>query len=312
MLGATMLLPTANYASAQIIIGGAGGAKLPKLDGVPPELQKQLEEAFQRAGAGQGGGFRGGWAGMSWGGLRLEKPAAELQTQLGLEANEGLVVASVDPNSVGAKAGVMASDVLVKIGDKSVPNDHSAFIKLVKDQKENEPMDLVVVRKGKQETLKGAKMPALVQNVGGRGGNGGFGGFGGRPPIGFPRIQINPGGLPINPFLGGGKLDKLHLEMTVNGAKLVKDQDGDKFSGSYTKGELKITVAGTTENLQNKISEITVQEGKEAKKYANLQDVPAQHRAAVQQLLPSPLAGMMMLPFPNLDELQGLIPPLDE
>src|SRR4051794_36097514 len=103
LLGAVMLLPTANYASAQIIIGGAGGANLPKLDGVPPELQKQLEEAFQRAAAGQGG-IRGGKAGMSWGGLRLEKPAAELQTQLGLEVKEGLVVASVDPNSVGAKA----------------------------------------------------------------------------------------------------------------------------------------------------------------------------------------------------------------
>src|SRR5262249_8707586 len=139
VLSAAMLLPTGNFASAQIIIGGAGGAKLSKLDGVPPDLQKQLEEAFQRAGQ---AGARGGKAGLSWGGLRPEKPAAELQTQLGLEANEGLVVAAVDPNSVGAKAGLKASDVLVKIGDKSVPNDHSVFIKMVKDLKENEPMDL--------------------------------------------------------------------------------------------------------------------------------------------------------------------------
>src|SRR5690242_18931117 len=145
MLGATIVLPTAKCAWAQIIIGGVRGAKLQKLDDVLPELQKQLEEAFQRAGQ---AGARAGKAGQSSGGLRPEKPAADPQQPLGLGANQGAVVPTVDAGSVGARAGVMTIDVLVKIGDKSVSIDHSAFINLVKDQKENEPMDLVVVRKG--------------------------------------------------------------------------------------------------------------------------------------------------------------------
>ncbi len=264
-------------------------------------IQKQLEEALRREGiVPDQPGIRGGRTHLRWGGLRLEKPSADLQGQLGLEENEGLVVAAVDVNSIGAKAGLKANDVLVKIGATQVPNDPAGFAKLVKDQKANEPIDLVVVRLGKEETIKGAKMPALVQSIGG--------GIGRMPGIVGPRIPV----MPINPLMPG-KLDKLHMEMTVNGAKLVKDQDGDKFTGNYVKDELKISVAGKIENGQNKISEITVQQGKETRKYTSVNDVPAQHRAMIQQLLPSPFANLMTLPFPDMPAFPGfpMIPGID-
>jgi hypothetical protein len=256
-----------------------------------PEIQQRLQQAIQRAGTVQAQpGIRGGKAQLRWGGLRLEKPSPEMQAQLGLEDKEGLVVVGIDPNSVGDKAGVKANDVLLKIGATPVPNESAGFAKLVQEQKPDEPIDLVVIRKGKEETIKGAKMPALVQNVAG------IGGVGGRlPGIVQPRnpaFQVNP--------LMPGKLDKLHMEMTVNGAKVVKDQDGEKFSGSYVKDELKISVAGKIENGQNKISEIAIQQGKDMTKYTGVNDVPVQHRALIQQLLPSPFTNLMIMPFPDM------------
>lgn len=296
----------------------AGGASAqiptPKIEGLPPDLQKQLQEAFQRAGQGMPGGGARGVQGARWGGLRLEKPSPELRAQLGLDEKEALVVAGVDKNSLGDKAGVKANDVLLKIGKQAVPSDLTEFAKLVKEQKSNEPTDLVVIRKGKEETIKSAKMPVVVQNVGGGagglGGIGGAGGFGGGG-IGGAGGFGGIGGFPANPFLPG-KLTKLHMEFDVNGGKLVKDQDGDKFSGEFSKDDLKIAVNGTLENGLPKIGEITVREGKEAKKYTSPRDVPAQHRAMVQQLLPSPFTGLMTMPMMPLMPDLPLFPGLDK
>src|ERR1043166_479684 len=147
----------AGQASAQIIIQPKG----PKAQDID-ELNRRLADAFQQA-ALQGRGPVDN--SMTWGGLRLKKPDANLRQQLGLDENEGLVVAGVDPNSPADKAGLKSNDVLVKINDKSVPTDFDAFQKLVKDQKVDQAADIVIVREGKEQTLKAAKMPALVQNA---------------------------------------------------------------------------------------------------------------------------------------------------
>lgn len=280
-LGVAALVAFADQVSAQIILQPG---QVPKID---PNLQRKIQEAFQGAGAGLGQpGIRGSTAGMSWGGMRLEKPSPELQAQLGLDEKEGLVVASVAANSPAAKAGVKATDVLLKIGKHVVPRDADGFAKLVKEQKENEPIDLVVIRKGKEEAIKGAKMPVLVQGVGGAGGGGG-GAIGGVGGIGRGPAMV-------------AKLKKLHLELEFNGGDLVKDQDGEKFTGSYTKDTLKITIAGKIENGQSNVSEITVTEGKETKKYTSPRDVPAKHYEVIRQLMPSPPRNLMVLPFADV------------
>jgi hypothetical protein len=248
------------------------------------ELQRMLDQVNQRGGKQAGG--------LQWGGVRLEKPAADMVANLGLGEKEGLVVTSVNPGSAGEKAGLKANDVLIKIAGKSVPNDSFDFTKLVSDQKVNEGADLVVVRNGKEETLKGASMPTLVQSKGTVGGIQ-FGGGG---------IQIGGGGKiiprPINPRLG--VIQNLHLEMTLNGAKIVRDQKGDQFSGEYTKDDVKITVNGTLDNGLSKVKEITVTEGKDTKKFTKLTEVPVQHRSAVQSLMPSAANNRLMIPFERL------------
>ena len=253
---------------------------------------------------------------MRWGGVRLGKVDANLQQQLGLEEKEGLIVMAVDPISAAEKAGLKASDVLVRVNDKSVPNDLEGFAKLLKDEKVDQAADIVVVRRGKEETIKAAKMPAVVQaNPNASGGRIGRPGL---PGIVIPRIQINPanrGG--INQLLQG-PIQKLHLEMTINGAKMVRKQDGSQFSGEYSKDELKITISGKIENDRANPTEITITQGKEMKKYTSIREVPAQHRLVIQQLMPSPLQGLLMLPtipdFQNLSNFPGLpvIPRVDE
>jgi hypothetical protein len=298
-LSLSVFLALIGQASAQIIV--PGGVPQPNAN---TEALKKVAEALAQ---------RGGKPALHWGGARLEKVSPELQTQLGLEENAGLVVAAVDANSIGAKAGLKANDVLVKIGAKDVPGDPVGFANLVKDLGEKVQIDLVVVRKGKQETIKGAKMPALVQSggiggggIGGRGGLGGIG-IGGAP--GFPGMPGIGGGLPGIGFGGmhAGKVKKFHIELEINGADVIRDQDGDTFTGTYAKGDLKISVTGKLENGQAKLSEITVQEGKESKKYTTSRDVPAKHHDAIRQLLPSPLTNLMIFPaIPNLQGFPGL------
>jgi len=312
-LSASALLFLAGQASTQNIIhprfqtqlgnqGGAGLAQDPQIQVVPPELQKQLDEIFKQLAMQQKLGARVNDGTMKWGGVRLGKADVNLQQQLGLEEKEGLIVMAVDPNSAADKVGLKASDVLVRINDKSVPNDVDGFAKLLKDERVGLAADLVVVRRGKEETIKAARMPDVVQTNPNSGG--GRIGRPGLPGIVIPRIQINPanrGG--INPFLQG-PIQKLHLEMSVNGAKIVRKQDGNLFSGEYSKDELKITISGKIENGRANPSEITVIQGKETKKYPGLREVPAQHRPVIQQLMPSSLDGLLM--FPTIPNLQNL------
>jgi membrane-associated protease RseP (regulator of RpoE activity) len=249
-------------------------------------IQQIQQQALQQQGRGRGDGS------VTWGGVKLGKVNADMQLQLGLEENEGLLIAAVEPNTPAEKAGLKANDVLVKINDKSVPNDYDAFGTLVKDVKADESADIVVVRDGKEQTLKGTKMPAVVQTnpgnpfngrgglggLGGRGGNGGAGGMGGIGGIGgigrIPAIQIAPGRLLLN------------QSANINGAKISRSQDGDTYAGEYSKGDLKISISGKFDNGRPTPPEVTVTNGKDTQKYANPKDVPAQHRAIIQRLMP--------------------------
>jgi hypothetical protein len=319
LLALCLAVLLASQASAQVIVPGL--PQLPQNPGAKElqDFQRQLQQALEmqrrelaQALAQQGG--KKGDGSISWGGVKLLKADANLQQQLGLEANEGLVVSALDPNSAADKAGLKVKDVLVKINDKAVPNDPDGFIRLVKDQKVDQNADLVIVRDGKEQTLKGTKMPALAQAVGfgkaGRPGGIGIGGKGGIGGIIIPPIRINPGIGRPNPLpQAPGQITKLHIEMNVNGAKVVRKLDGDQFSGEYIKDDLKIAVSGKLENGQAKLAEIVVTQGKETNKYTATKDVPAQHRAILQQLVPSNSLNGLLLPggLPGID--LNLFPP---
>ena len=302
-LTASAVLSLANQASAQKV---PPGQPVPNLDGLPEELQRRIQQMIGEAQRQKGRPAEFGPV-LAWGDARLTPVDAKLQEKLGLPENEGMVVTVVAPNSAAQRAGLKVDDVLVKINNKAVPTGIEEFVKLVKDQKQDEAIDLVVVRNGKEETLKGARMPAVAQTGGG----------GRRPAVPnfpFPAFPNNPGRLPNNPFFPAG-IEYMRLEMTVNGAKFVREIKVDQFSNEYSKGELKITLSGKMENGLPRPTEITVQEGKDLKKYTSPKEVPAQHRPILQQLMPSPLMNMLLMPqmLPNFRDFPGLpvIPGID-
>ncbi len=98
----------------------------------------------------------------------------------------------------------------MKINDKPAPSDSVSFADLVKQQKSNEAMEIVVVRDGQEETLKAAQMPQTVQEapVGGRG----LPGFAG--PKRLPQF--------IAPLGNGGQAMSQSSEPPVNGVRITQ------------------------------------------------------------------------------------------
>ena len=300
------------------------GEIFPGIDGLPQDLnklqeaqRKQLEELRKQIeqinpGFAQPNGLpnkAGG--GLRWGGMKLGSVTPKDRENLGLPEMEGLAIVGVDANSAAEKAGVKANDILVKVNGKPVPNDGAGFEKLVKDLNADK-FDIIVIRDGKEETLKGTQMPGLVQNnpIGGNR-PGGFqirpGGLGG---LMFRGIQINPRINPAQPKQPNGKPQGIPLQnsssdININGTRIGRRQRGAEFSGEYSKDELKINVTGMIENGAAKVAEITVQDGNETKKYNSIADAPANYRVIVEQLLPS--ANRNLIP-----QIPGLNPKLDD
>src|SRR5205823_1383109 len=52
-----------------------------------------------------------------------------------------------------------AHDVLLEVDGKPVSSDPAEFVKALESVKANTPVDVVVLRKGKKETLKGLSLP---------------------------------------------------------------------------------------------------------------------------------------------------------
>ncbi len=257
--------------------------------------------------------------GLKWGGMMLEPADATLLDQLNLPAGKGMVVAAVDADSAAAKAGLKKHDLIVKINAQAVPGDARDLLKTLGDTKANTPVDVTVLRKGKEKTVKAAKladatlaggprMPGGVGGVGGVGGiggggfgGGGFGGgFGGRggpavpPPAPLPgqiRIPAQPPGVapPVPPGAvvpppavrpgGGGGFPVGGRVDALDGKLTIK------FDTDYKKDKLHITIRGKVENHRAKAEQITIDDGSETKKYDKPQAVPPAQRVLVVRLL---------------------------
>lgn len=284
----------ASLASAQVIIPELEElrkAQRAQMEQMQKLLDQAIQQAAQQPGVPQAGRGRDLSGGMNWGGAKLGSVDKALQEKLGLPESEGLVVTAIDPKSASDKAGLKANDVLVKLNDKNVPNSIDGFIKLLKEQNANEGMDLVVVRDGKEEMLKAAKMPAAVQGIANNGrpirpgiiNIGGMGGIG--------RIQINGGNMN-----GARNLD---LQMNVNGEKITRKENGDTFFGEYAKDEIKITVNGKFEGGTAKPTDITIQDGKDSKKYNAVKEVPQPYLPMLRRIMPGAAATPLNVPFPQ-------------
>jgi C-terminal processing protease CtpA/Prc len=92
-------------------------------------------------------------------GLFLSPVSGALRQQLNLGKDEGLVVDTVIAESVAFRAGLRQYDILVQLNGQPVKGGTTALRKELAALAAEATVDVVVLRHGKQETIKGLKLP---------------------------------------------------------------------------------------------------------------------------------------------------------
>jgi beta-lactamase regulating signal transducer with metallopeptidase domain len=206
------------------------------------QIEQMLGQVQGRGGLmiGPGGVRRLGAVGGGRLGIRVDRPTDALASQLDLPAGQGLVCLDVPADSPAGKAGLKPHDILLEVAGKVVPNDRNAFVKNLKDVKPDDKVDIVVLRKGRKETIKGVSLPEA-----------------GEPEMpAFPNFQDFPrlGGLdarpvplPLPPPLPQPGAGPRAGTVTGPGESVRVEQVNDAFTVFYTKDGVKVTVTGTKE-----------------------------------------------------------------
>jgi beta-lactamase regulating signal transducer with metallopeptidase domain len=202
-------------------------------------------------------------------GAHIQAPSDTLVAQLDLPRGQGLVVDEIVVDSAANKAGLKAHDILLEVGGKVVPNNPEEFVKQLREIKANTPVDVVVLRKGKKETLKGLSLPeAKVEKAAAQPQFGGFQGFG-------PGFQ--------GQFQGFGPGGQAVMMQT--------SRNGDEFTIKRKEGDLSITIQGKVDDGKAVPSSIQIDDGNGAKNYESVDKVPETHRESVKKMLPSVTGG---------------------
>jgi len=277
---------------------------IPNLQGLDADSMKQLREHFEKVQkevrkaleeARKGGGLEGfgrlvipapglgnlqlqGRLGLNRGlhrqegrlGVRVEAPSTTMVEQLDLPKNQGLIVAEVETDSAAAKAGLKAHDILLEVNGKPVPSKVEEFAKQLDTIKANTPVDAVVLRKGKKETIKGLSLPE-AKEIKRRGELG----------INFlPALPNFPGN-----FIKG---------QNGNGVMTSTFRTNDRFTTRHQEGNLVITVTGKVDQGKSTVSEINVQDGGVSNKFDSVDKVPEQYRDKVKNLVEMSTKGVQV------------------
>lgn len=201
-------------------------------------------------------------------GVFVEPPSNTLAEQLDLPKGQGLVVRQVLPDSAAATAGLKPHDLLLELDGKVVPNRVEDLTRLLAALKPDTTVEVMVLRKGKKESIKDVKLPEAKAL------SPGF------PQAGFPGAGQPQVGLP-QPLLGlqapgiGGAASVV--------TTLIRTQDN--FTLRHQEGNAVITLTGQTADGKPKIKQIQVQEGLRFEQYESVDKVPEKYRDKVKNLI---------------------------
>jgi membrane-associated protease RseP (regulator of RpoE activity) len=263
------------------------------------EMQKQmLQQGFGPRGlqgfGGLGGGFGPGgpfgvlnFAQETRFGIQGGKPSETLVEQLDLPKGQGLVIEELLPDSAAAKAGLKPHDILLEVDGKPVSDDLREFKKALEDIKTDATVDVVVLRKGRKETIKGVKLPeakAVQQALPGLPGVPGAPGAPGLP--GVPGFGF--GGRFGGGFGGNGGFNFQLPGGFGAGNMTMVQRNGDNFQIRQLEPGSILTVNGIVEQGKAKLSDVQLMEaGKPVQTFDSLDKVPDSHKERVKALLQS-------------------------
>lgn len=195
-------------------------------------------------------------------GVMVETPSPTLVEQLDLPEGQGLVLGEVLPDSAAAKAGLKPNDILLEFNGKPVPNNPEEFRSMVQEIKADTPVDAVILRKGKRETIKGIKLPEVKADptdplAGGL-----------RPLPAFPPVPA------IQGIAGAGDVKSFSIQIS-----------NDEFSIQSRESNLEIDLAGKIENGKRVLHSIKIKDGNEQHSYDKIENVPEQYRKRIDELV---------------------------
>jgi beta-lactamase regulating signal transducer with metallopeptidase domain len=280
--------------------------KLREQDGGPPHVVAPRGEFAPAHGLGGSGGMRGRsllLSGLSIAesrlGIRVEKPTAVLVEQLDLPPERGLVIIQLEPKSAAEKAGLKPNDILLEFDDKPVHHDVSELPKIIGD-KAGVPVNVIILRKGKKETITGLRLPEnkgqTLMRV---------------RPVGPLRVTVQPAVTfqPDQPLpavrafefdgvgagagigRGGAGLGRsaggIRTNVTTTDSKGVFTtlfRNDDRFTARHQEGTLVITLTGKVAKGKAEITEIAVEDGAKTHTYDKIDEVPERYRDKVKNL----------------------------
>ena len=207
-------------------------------------------------------------------GVAVEKPSDVLVEQLDLPKGQGLVIGSVTADSAAAKAGLKSNDILLELNGKSVPSDAQEFRKQIGEIKAKTPVDAVVLRKGRKETIKGMSLPEAKNEpeLGEQ-----LPGFGQGVPL--PNLQMVPG-MPLAQQL---PLPQFQMLLPKDGS-LLHIANG-MFNVQTHDGTTQITVSGKLDDGKVTVTNVTIQDGSDRVNVDTLAALPEKYREQVQKII---------------------------
>lgn len=205
-------------------------------------------------------------------GVRVERPSDVLASQLDLPAGQGLVCTDVPADSVAGKAGIKPNDILMEVGGKPVPSNFADFQKVLADVKPDAAVDVVVMRKGKKETIKGVKLPEA------------------KPVPDFPALRefpLPPVALPVPDIAFPPPPDPLAKpDIRIGPGETARvEQVNDAFTVFYQKNGVKVTIAGTKEGGTPKAESIEVDDNGKTTKAESIDKLPKEYQELAKNAL---------------------------
>lgn len=237
-----------------------------------PEQLERLRELygreFMRQPPGQFSMMLGGEGRL---GVIVEQPSDVLADQLDLPQGQGLVVKAVRPDSAAAKAGIKPNDILLELNGKAIKNDAAALVKMLSDIKPKTPFELLVLRKGKKETLRGELLPERKASASAR-----------KALDSKPEVAREG---KTEPKDKSEESDEAAAAKSGRGTIITLTRKDGNFTAQRQEGSLTISVTGKVEDEGAQVSEIKIQDGSSIKTFKRTREVPEQYRDKVRSLI---------------------------